>query len=179
MSKNILRQNFLALSIPASIIYIVAAFSFFMGAIVAGNMSDSSAFSQMLMRMGILFGIPESFRDNFIGIVIQSVSLVLIVHSGILLLASGFGYLAFSKRLHNVVYYRLFALTLGFYAVIPLVDGIEMVVSGLKIGSVYWWMIFYAVLLISGVAVTFVNTFTRRLHGKQIEPTKLTMKKEG
>lgn len=179
MSKNILRQNFLALAIPASIIYIIAAFSFFIGAIVAGNMSDSSAFSQMLMKMGILFGIPESFRDNFIGIVIQSVSLVLIVYSGILLLASGFGYLAFSKRLHNVVYYRLFALTLGFYAVIPLVDGIEMVVSGLKIGNVYWWMIFYAVLLIGGVAVTFVNTFTRRLQGKRIEPTKLTMKKEG
>lgn len=83
MSKNILRQNFLALAIPASIIYIVAAFSFFMGAIVAGNMSDSPAFSQMLMKMGNLFGIPESFRDNFIGIVIQSVSMVLIVHSGI------------------------------------------------------------------------------------------------
>lgn len=65
------------------------------------------------------------------------------------------------------------------YAVIPLVDGIEMVVSGLKIGNVYWWMIFYAVLLIGGVAVTFVNTFTRRLQGKRIEPTKLTMKKEG
>lgn len=65
------------------------------------------------------------------------------------------------------------------YAVIPLVDGIEMVVSGLKIGNVYRWMIFYAVLLIGGVAVTFVNTFTRRLQGKRIEPTKLTMKKEG
>lgn len=150
-----------------------------MGAIVAGNMNDSSAFSQMLMKMGILFSIPESFRDNFIGIVIQSVSLVLIVHSGILLLVSGFGYLAFSKRLHNVAFYRLMTLTLGFYAMIPLVDGIEMVVSGLKIGNVYWWMIFYAILLIGGVAVTFVNTFTRRLQGKRIEPTKLTMKKEG
>lgn len=62
MSKNILRQNFLALAIPASIIYIIAAFSFFMGAIVAGNMSDSSAFSQMLMKMGILFGIRNHSR---------------------------------------------------------------------------------------------------------------------